>query len=274
MQQGIFATRDYKQYLSSWLEAQPGGGHGLRLKMAEHLGCKTSFISQVIRGHVHLSLEAAERLNSFLGHGKDEGLYFVLLVQWARAGSPGLRHLLETQMQAVQARQKSVKNRVDATKDISLEDQAVYLSSWTFAAVHAFLATPPHQTKTSISQALRIPPAQVTRVLEFLVSRGLAKQKGAHFTVGSFHVHFGHDQAFVTRHHLNWRLKAMQDLERGSEKDLHYSSVVNISRKDAEKLKAHLVDSIARARKIVDPSPEECLYALNVDMFQVSDSAE
>lgn len=55
---------------------------------------------------------------------------------------------------------------------------------------------------------------------------------------------------------------------------LRQAEHLEVSRKDAEKLKAHLVDSIARARKIVDPSPEECLYALNVDMFQVSDSAE
>ena len=67
-----------------------------------------------------------------------------------------------------------------------------------------------------------------------------------------------------------WRLQAVQSLEAERKDDLHYSSVVNISAKDAEKLKAFLMESLTGARKIIDPSREEVLHGLCLDFFRIS----
>jgi hypothetical protein len=45
-------------------------------KMAKAAGCHTAFISQVLNGSLHLSLEQAARLNSFFQHTKDEARFF------------------------------------------------------------------------------------------------------------------------------------------------------------------------------------------------------
>lgn len=270
MKQEIFHYLDYKIYLKDWLGSQPNGGHGLKGKLAREMGCQTAFVSQVLHSHPHLTLEGAEKINPFLGHTADEATFFLLLVQEARAGSEGLRNFFRNQMQEIIKRRESLKERLSSSQKISHEDYTTYFSSWTYAAIHAFLATPPYQTKTSIAQELKLPAETVTKVLEFLVERGLANQKGDHFTVGSFHFHLGSDAAVITRHHINWRLQAMHSLERERKDDLHYSSVVNISAADAAKLRNFLMESLTGAREIIDPSKEEVLHGFCVDFFRLS----
>ena len=269
MEKTIFQHLDYKIYLNAWLASQPGGGHGLRGKMAQELGCKTAFISQVLNGPTHLSLESAEKLNRFLGHGKDESVYFVLLVQHARAGSEGLRKLVHSQMQTLIDKQRVLRERVSPTREISEPDQFVYLSSWLYAAVHGYVTTPPFQTKASIAEALRVSISEVSIVLDFLVSRGLVEQKGDHYSMGSFHIHFPALSPMIARHHLNWRLQAIQSLEFGKPENTHYSSVINISRADVPKVSTLLADSLAAISKVVAPSKEEVLYSVCFDLFQV-----
>ncbi len=138
-----------------------------------------------------------------------------------------------------------------------------------YAAVHARLMIPPHQTKGSIARALKISPQKVSRILEFLVEKGLAKQEGDHYSVGSLHIHLGNDSAMIVKHHLNWRLQAMQSIEDEQEENLHYSSVLCISKEDAKILKNMCADFLASTRKIIEPSKEEELFSLCMDFFSL-----
>ncbi|MGZ3705069.1 MAG: TIGR02147 family protein [Bdellovibrionota bacterium] len=267
MEKTLFQFLDYKPYLKAWIASQPVGGYGMRGKMAEAIGCQTAFISQVLNGGSHLSLEQAERLNGLLGHNKAERAFFLLLVQHTRAGSEPLRRHFRELIQEAVDRQSNLKERLRATKELSPEDHATYFSSWIFAAVHASLSIPPFQTKGSIAKSLGLPLDRVSEVLEFLVERGLVTQKGDRFSMGSVHIHFGKDTSLIAKHHLNWRLQAMHHLDSPAKNDLHYSSVVAIAREDAARLSAQLADALAATRKIVEPSQEEALYSICLDFF-------
>jgi uncharacterized protein (TIGR02147 family) len=235
------------------------------------MGCQTAFLSQVLHGHPQLSLEAGEKLNPSLGHSKDEAAFFLLLVQYARAGTEGLREFFRAQMREIVARRESLKERLTSSREVSHEDYSTYFSSWTYSAIHTFLTVPPFQTKASILRELKIPPETATKVLEFLVDRGLANQKGDHYSVGSFHFHLGNDTAVVARHHTNWRLRAIDSFERELKGDLHYSSVVSLSAKDAERLKVFLQECLSESRKIIEPSKEECLFGFCIDYFRLTE---
>lgn len=267
MDKNLFQYLDYKAYLRDWIGSQPAGGHGARGKIAKAIGCQTAFISQVLNGEAHLSLEQAERMKALLGHGKAEAAFFLLLVQHTRAGSEGLRRHFREQIQEALAKQSVLKDRFKATKELSKEDQTIYFSSWIFGAVHVHLSIPPYQTKEKIAENLHLPIEKVAEVLEFLVERGLASQKGDHYFMGSMHIHIGKENAYVTKHHMNWRLQAMQSIELAKGEDFHYSSVIAIAKEDAAKVKAAMADALTNARKIIEPSKEEALFGLCVDFF-------
>ncbi|MGE3262498.1 MAG: TIGR02147 family protein [Bacteriovoracia bacterium] len=269
MKQTIYHFRDYKLYLKDWLSSQPAGGYGLRGQMAEAMGCQTAFVSQVLKGESHLSLEQADKLNPLLGHAKQESAFFLLLVQFTRAGSDSLRaHFLEL-IEATVERQTVLKERLSSTQKLSEEDHSVYFSSWIYAAVHSYLMIPPYQTKASIAKALRIPLRKVGTVLEFLSARGLAQQSGDHYSVGPIHIHLGNDSSMITKHHLNWRLQAMQAIEADQEEGVHYSSVICIGEKDAQKLKIMIGDFLAGTRRVITDSKEEELHGFCVDFFKL-----
>ncbi|MGZ3712598.1 MAG: hypothetical protein ACXVBE_12620, partial [Bdellovibrionota bacterium] len=84
----LFDHRNYKEYVLEALSARPNKGRGLRLAMAESLACPVSHISQVLKGNSHFSMEQAEGVNAFLGHTEDEAQFFLLLLQFSRAGTP------------------------------------------------------------------------------------------------------------------------------------------------------------------------------------------
>ena len=87
----IFEYTDYKAFLESWIASRPQGGRGIKSKMAQAMRCQLAYLSQVLNGPAHLSLEQAEALNGILDHSHEEGDFFLLLLQRARAGTPGLR---------------------------------------------------------------------------------------------------------------------------------------------------------------------------------------
>ena len=87
----IFEFDDYKAYLKHFSARRPKGGRGFRAEIARCASCQTAYVSQVLNSNANFSLEQAQALNKLLLHNKEEGQYFLLLVQFHRAGSRDLR---------------------------------------------------------------------------------------------------------------------------------------------------------------------------------------
>jgi len=98
MELSVLDFRDYKAYLHEVLKKSKSRGHGMRSQIAKALGCNVAYISQILNKSANFSLEQAESLNQFLGHPKNECHYFLLLVQFARAGSFDLQQRLKEQI--------------------------------------------------------------------------------------------------------------------------------------------------------------------------------
>ena len=86
----IFDYTDYKKYLKDGLKQKPKSGHGFKSAMASAIHCQSAYISRVLNGDAHFSLEQAYALNGFLGHSEEEAEFFILLVSYARAGTQPL----------------------------------------------------------------------------------------------------------------------------------------------------------------------------------------
>lgn len=91
MAKDLFESVDYKQYLIDVLTSNTLGGRGARTTLAQAAGCQLAFISQVLNGNADFSLEQADGISRYLSQNSKERDYFLLLVQYARAGTESLR---------------------------------------------------------------------------------------------------------------------------------------------------------------------------------------
>lgn len=77
------------------------------------------------------------------------------------------------------------------------------------------------------------------------------------------------DSPHIRKHHLNWRLKAMQLIEESAQKNFHYSSVVSMSRADLDKFKELMIQTVGKARELIKSSKEEIVVGYNLDCFEL-----
>ena len=152
MNKDIFDYRDYKVYLQAWIARAPGKGWGLQTQMAIKMGCQTGYVSQVLNGNANFSLEHAETLNQYIGHNEEEGRFFILLVEWARAGTVDLRKRFQNEIERILQQRLVLKDRVDIKKSLEPVDQATYYSAWYYAAIHVAVSVPELRTRESLMQ--------------------------------------------------------------------------------------------------------------------------
>ena len=267
-QDHVLASVDYKVYLNHRLD-NDHKGRGARSSLARAIGCQSAYLSSVLRGAGHLTPEQGEAINQYFSHSDDESEYFLLLLQWQRSGTELLKKRLMRRMIEIKQRRFNLKNRLNAKNVLDSEKQSIYFSEWYYAAVHALLTIPKYRTRSAVAQYLKLEPALVNRAIGFLIECGLVLEKWGVLEIGSARMHLGSESPMITKHHLNWRLQAMQSLSTRSEDDVHYSSVVTFSAKDADRIKEGIVQIIKDTKSIVRDSKEEMLGCFAIDFFKL-----
>lgn len=268
MDKSIFNYSDYKHYLNEWIASKPSKGRGFKGKIAERVGCHNTFVTQVLSGTAHFSLEQAERLNGLLGHTDEEARFFLTLVQIERAGTHTLKRFFETEKKELLNRRAVLRERLDYDGILKAEDQAHYYSGWEYAAIHMAVSIEGLNTRDALVQKLLLAPNRVSEVLTFLESRGFIELRDGRYYIGQTSIHLGSDSPMIRRHHQNWRLQAMRDIEGGKESSLHYSSLATLSREDFLRVREVLVKAIENSRSIIRPSQNEVLCAYSIDFYE------
>ena len=91
----IFEFSDYRHYLREWIaEARRAKIFSLT-RLAEVAQVHPTFLSHVLAGTKHLSLEQAMAISDHLGHTKVEQDYLVILINLDRAGTKALQNYLD-----------------------------------------------------------------------------------------------------------------------------------------------------------------------------------
>jgi uncharacterized protein (TIGR02147 family) len=264
----VFEFIDYRKYLSQRL-SPPFGKRGDKSSLSKHLNTQTGFLSQVFSGLSNLALEHTISVNEFLGHSEEESHFFILLVELEKAGSVKLRQYFMKQIESVLNNRKEIEGRLKQKKGPNKKVHDKYYSKWHFSAIHILTSIPEFQEVDKISQKLSLEKALVSSVLDFLTLNGLVEKKKGKFIIGPTRIHLSKNSDFIGQHHLNWRLQSIQQLNKVSEDDLNYSSVISLSREDYFKIKEILLKSIEQTEEVLAPSPEEILCSLNMDFFEL-----
>lgn len=264
----IYDYRDYRAFLVDAL----GGKNkrtGQRGALARHLGCQTAYLSQVLNGTANLNLEQAYRVNQFLSHDSQAADFFLLLVQRERAGTHDLKMYFDEKINETLAKRSEVKSRVMKTRVITENDQAYYYSQWYIDAIHMALSIPHLQTVQELAKHFHLEETLVREALEFLVRIGLATVNRHRYSIGANHIHLGKESKFLRQLHMNWRLMAIQSLEKRREEDLHFSGVFSLSRQDVIKIRKQILRLIEENMEVIKPSKEEVLFCNTIDFYEL-----
>jgi predicted transcriptional regulator len=162
-------------------------------------------------------------------------------------------------------------NRLKVSQPLGQKDQVVYYSNWYYSAIHVLASIPGFQTTLEICKYLQLDLKKVQEAVEFLVGIGLLayESKSQSLKVGRESFHLGFDSPLISKHHMNWRLQAIRAIEKCEPDNLHYSSVISISKEDAQIIRETLVKTIEGIKPMVRKSKEEVLKSFSLDFFGI-----
>ena len=264
----LFNCRDYKEFLlDSIRDHSEKRGHQGQLATAA--GCQPAYLSQVLRSHVHLTLEHACNLAHFFGFDELETSYFITLVDYGRAGSGRLQQRLKTQLEKLKKQSEDFAQRLKEPTLKEAKAHSLYYSAWYWGAIHILVSIPEFQTPAAIGQRLNLPVEQVLETLRGLKSMGLVKFKDGRWNFTGGNLHIPKDSPLNGVNHQNWRMRAIQDSHTPTTDAVHYSFTFAVSHNDFEKLKTMLLKFIDEQRKLITPSPCEELACFTYDLFRV-----
>lgn len=264
----VFKFKSYKDYLLRTEQEKSVLSRGFRSQIAKAVGCNNAFVSQVLNKGAHFSLEQGLRLSRFLKFQADEEKYFLLLIEFERAGTKDLQVYFLDQLNLLRETYLNIKNRVESPTVLSAESQATYYSEWYYAAVHTIVTIPKFRNIAAISTALGLSSHLVRKILSFLVSMDLVSEVNNEFKPGSAYLHLDKSSPNISKHHTNWRIAAVTSLARDFPRDIHYSTVSTMSLDDVEKLRSEMVQFVEDYVNSVKKSKkEEEIYCFNMDFF-------
>lgn len=263
----IFEFREYKPFLMHWLQIQPNRGRGLPGKLAEHCRLSPAMLSQILNGEKHLSLEAANDVGGFIGLSDDQLDYFLLLVNFARAGSQSLKARYKQQVLFEQKRNNEILKKMKPDAVLDDASKAIFYSNWIYSGVRNMTACPDFKNVDQIAAHLRLSRASVQRTIDFLLASGLCVLKNGELHVGPQVTHLDNQTSLVGKHHQNWRLQSMNKMLDPNQENLFFTSPMSLSVEAADLIRQKIPTFIEQVRKLVGPSSSEVVRCLNIDWF-------
>jgi uncharacterized protein (TIGR02147 family) len=266
----LFDYLDYREYLRSFFKSLPKAGFGQLSRAAKALGIQPSLFTGILKGEKNLTPEQALEFAHYAGLSELETEYFTTLVQFDRAGTQRLRSRLEKKLAELREKSKLLKSRLPPEKEMPEQAKALFYSEWYYSAIRIVTSVESMQTPEAIANSLGLQRQTILRVLDFLLANNLVVFSDGRFQMGPQSTHIGSGELLVSRHHTNWRLKAIEAINAETKENLHFTSPLSISKNDAETVRKLLTQTIDRIFEIVDPSPAEEVDCLCMDWFKVS----
>lgn len=266
----VFTKDFYRDIVHTIIKSRPKKGYGQLSKMAKYIGVNTTFVSQIMSGAKEPSLEQAVRISEFLHLNESETEYFLLLVQKERAGSQALLRILNKQIISLKNKNAQISKKVSKYKSLSSSDSAVFYSDWVYSAVRQACAIDEYgKSSREIADRLGLSEKRVLTVLQFLTESGLVNEGTNGYSVGLTRTHLSPHSPWIKSYHTNWRMRAVEKAIRNETHQVHYTSPMTLAREDVVNVHQKLLEVVKDIGGIIDPSPSEEIYCLNLDWFKV-----
>lgn len=265
----VFSYQDYKAYTIDALDELGKRVRGARSRLAEKLSCQTAYISQVLNKDAHFSPEQALLTAGFLSLSSKQTEFYLTLVNYQRAGDYRLSEYYKSKLEQLVKDSKDLSKRLTDKKELTKEQHYQYYSSWHYLAIHAYLSITKRCDREEIATRFTIPTETVAKVIDFLIDAELISKNGDKITLTSKSFHLGKSSPMIARHHSNWRLRAMESIDRATADELHYSSVITLSYEDLPKVNGIMLKAIEEIREVVKKTNQEEVFCYSIDLFRV-----
>jgi uncharacterized protein (TIGR02147 family) len=269
----MFSSYEYRDPLAlveGWIGGRPNRGRGEWQKLSKHLQISSTLMSQIRNRTRTLSMEHGAEIAVYIDLSESETRYFLLLVEYERAGSARLKNILKAQIDEHRKNNIELKQRLktDAKAPVLAEEQkARFYSDWSYSAIRNLVAVDPALDVARVADRLGLDRERTKTILEFLLECDLLRREGGVLLSGPQKTHVPSDSPWVSSHHRNWRLKAMEKMSRASSNELFYTGPMSLSRDAAEVIRAHIPGFLEEVYSIVGPSQSEVVRCLNIDWF-------
>lgn len=259
----IYSYTDYKKYLKSRL------ARGAQKQLATYIRCQPAFLSQVLKGTPHLSLEQGILTSEFFKMDRSEQEYFMLALHFGRAGSEKLSSYYATKMEQIRKHHQRVDSKIGKFETLDKVSKALFYSSWKYAVIHVLLSIPAANQLEFLKAKTKLSEHEIEKIMDFLKTAGLIERRGGAWRPTKKRIHLSPEDPLIGTHHKNFRSLSSSRLEDIDREALHFSSVMALSREDSVKIKNILLEAIAKSESLLQPSPEETLQILCLDFFNL-----
>lgn len=262
----IFTFVDEIEVISCFLN-ENSDVKALKSKMAAAAGCQLSYLSQAMAGKVHLTPDHGYGIAKFLRLGEAETEYFMLLVQFKRAGSREHRNYISERLNAFRKANFNLETKIKSSGRLSDSDLQRYYSDWRLQAIHMFLTIPKYQRLNPLATKFKVDEIEILALLDILVALGLAKKVADSWfpILKELHIPIRSPHSIATQ--FQWKMRALQDLQGPEGSGVHYVGTFSLSNHDIQELKAMVIDFIAKTRALAKKSPEEEVAHLGLSFF-------
>lgn len=265
----VFDFNNYKDFVIKRIESMPKRGHGQFRKMAIFLSINSVNVTQIFRGARDLTTEQACMLCEFFGLSDLEGQFFVSLVEYERASHHKLKQMIRRRLDEILEKSLDLKQRLRSQGELTEETKAIFYSAWYYSAIRLACSVPELRSVDTLAKYFNLPLSTVNRTIEFLINTGLCKEIDGRLAIGPSATHLEASSPLITRHHTNWRMKAVEKMERLGAEELCLSMPCSLSEKSIKHIRKELVECIEKITQHIDASPEEKLACLNIDWFKI-----
>lgn len=265
----VFEFTDYKSFLRSAIKMMPNKGRGQINKIADTLGVYPTLVSQILSGDRNFTPEQIYKLCIYFALSPIDSDFLILLVQKERAGTQEFKEYFESKIEALRKSRLDLATRFGKKKEINESDRTQFYSAWINSAVWLYASVKDGQTIEAISKRLNISPLKTVEIVELLTRIGMCSLENGKVKMLNQHIHLEYGAANLEKHHLNWRLKAIQRIEDIKKEELLFTAPISISKKDFLVVREEIVKMIKKATKIVIDSPAEDVACINVDFFWI-----
>jgi uncharacterized protein (TIGR02147 family) len=265
----IFNFNSYREYLNSCFDDK--SLNKKKSELAHYLNCQPGFISQALSvGKTHFSVEHIYKVGTFFNLNEKEINFLILLLQYEKAGNNDLKKHFEKEIKKNQTDSKEIVSKIKKTdRNLSDQERAIYYSHWAYMAIHMAVSLPELNTVKALYEHFSIDIGFCKSIIQFLSEAKLIEKNGNKLSVGKTRIHLERTSPLVKSLHQNWRQKAIESLINNNELNLHYSSVLVLSKKDAQKIRSLILDLIKKQEEILIPSSEEEMVVFNLDYFKL-----
>lgn len=270
MMEILFKHSDYKNYLIEIIKTNSKRGYHSRIARAA--GCQPAYLSQVLNGKkTELTEDHAFRISEFLKLTANEREYFLTLVQKSRSADSAYKNYLADKLNMLRKTQEQIITYI--TSEIEHfpknSDFNYYLDAST-SIIHLLTSTSKYCTVHSISNRLNMPEQKVNFILNKLIQSKLVHTEGNRYTFNSHSSHLPNQSEYNQSVQIQRRNLCIQSiLKNDIESQIHYSSLFSLSSFDFEKLKNHFRKSIGESHVLIEKSPSEDVYGINIDVYRV-----